>query len=334
MVSKEERRREMERRARENYDTRNDSGGFGGKRAIDLSKIGGYTKDLFYRPKEGVNRIDIIPYVVKTDKHPKKVKVGYTDYLLDVFVHRRVGPSESTFLCLSKQFGKACPICEEWAEQKKNPDASEDVLNAMRSKRRCWYNVINVDLPEREQKIQIFEEAQYLFEKEVLEKAGIKRDGFVPFWDQDAGYTIIFRASMKKSDKGQFLEYRIDDFEKRRPISDALVEKAYSLDELLIIPSYDEVRKAHYGEDEDEENAKESDESPRSIYDDSKIPASEPERDERSERRREREARKSASKCPHGYNFGVDNDEHKECSECSKSVWSECADEHDRIEKR
>jgi hypothetical protein len=377
-ISREEQRRAAQERARQNYEHRNE-GGFAGKRVIDLSKIGGYKKDLFYRPKDGTNHIDIIPYVVKSDKHPQKIKPGYTDYLLDVWVHRRVGPSESQFLCLKKMYGKACPICEELEELKKDPDVDESIINGMRPKRRCWYNVINLDLPERDQQIQIFEEAHYLFEKEVLEKAGVKKDNFVVFWDIEDGKSISFRATQKKSAKGNYFEYRIDDFEDRPKYKESIYKETFALDDLLVIPQYEDVKRSHNGiaddDASDQEEKHETRHESRRVRDEESEPEPKresrrvreeepeskresrhddddddqpsrresrrvkddepPKRESRRVREEEPEPKKSkGNPCPEGYDFGHDNDKFKECSECDKDTWNECADEADRLEKR
>ena len=96
----------------ESYNSRNS----GGKRAgvIDWKKLDGDVK--FFTPKEGRNRINIIPYVIKTKNHPlvrsKSAEVGDLDYVLDVYTHRGVGPTESTVLCLKETYEKPCPVCE------------------------------------------------------------------------------------------------------------------------------------------------------------------------------------------------------------------------------
>ena len=390
-VSREEQRKAAAERGRQNYESRNE-GGFSGKRVIDLKKIGGFKKDLFFRPKDGTNRIDIIPYVIKTDRHPQKVKEGYTDYLLDLWVHRRVGPSESQFVCIKKMFGKACPICEELDELRKDPNVDDEEINALRPKRRVWYNVINLDVPERDQQIQIFEEAHFLFEKEVLEKAGASKGGFIPFWDIEEGRTIVFRASQKKSKKGNFYEYRIDEFEERPKYKESIYKETFSFDDIYVIPTYEEVRNAFHGVTDDEEEDEKSHKSSRKEQDEEEKPSHRSKREndddeerparssrrekdrneeeeekpsrresrrskddddekpsrrqkdddedkpKRSSRRDEEEeeepkSKKSSSKCPEGYEFGVDNDQHKECQDCDKDTWNACADEADRIEK-
>lgn len=264
MISKEERRKAARERLKKNYDER-DTGGFTGKTVIDFDKIGGYRKELIYRPKEGNNSIDIIPYIVKTKNHPQKIKKGYPDYILDLWVHRGVGPSNSQFICLQRVFGQACPICEEREEIRKNPDADENEIKQLYPKRRCWYNVVDMEKSEKEQEIQIFEESHFLFEKELLEEAANGEDGFEPFFDIEDGSTIEFRCREESSPMGKYFKYKRIDFAERDPYDEEIYEDAYSLDEIMHIPTYDEVRNTFYGVDpvdDDEEDGEEEEEKP------------------------------------------------------------------------
>ena len=91
-------------------------GSMGGKVGVmDWKKVDGEVQ--FFNPVEGRNRINIIPYVIKSKNHPLVKKgefeIGDKDYVMDVYVHRGVGPSEASVLCLKNTYGKPCPICEQ-----------------------------------------------------------------------------------------------------------------------------------------------------------------------------------------------------------------------------
>lgn len=334
-LSKEERLQRDVERGKQLYNSK-DEGGFSGKQLLNLSLIGGYKKELFYKPKEGVNRIDIIPYRIKTDRHPQKLEKGTTDHILDVWVHRYVGPSKSTYLCLAKMFGKACPICEEIEEEMKVSTLSKedrDALNKKRAKRRCWYNVIDLTLPEREQKVQIFEESHYLFEKEIIAKAGASKDGFVAYWNLDYGKSVEFRVTIKNSSFGKSNEYRIDEFIKRAPYDERILEETYSFDEIYHIPTYDEVRAGFHGlendsDDEPEESHGETESA--SSYRKREEPTEEEQEPPRRRRREwdddEPEQKKDDMECPKGLRFGIDCDEDKVCRHCPTEIWNKCAD--------
>jgi hypothetical protein len=346
-LSREEQKKIARERLEKNYNERNSSGGFSGTRAIDLSKIGGFRKNLFYRPKDGTNHIDILPYLIKTDNHPQKMKKGEPDYILDIWVHRRVGSSEGTYLCLQKMFGKPCPICEERMELKKDPTADEDYLKSLDPKRRVFYNVVNLDLSEREQEVQIFEESHFLFEKELLEESGSSGE-LQLFWDLEEGSTISFRATEEKSSKGKFFRYKSFRFEKRPPYKDNVYNNTIALDDLLIIPTYEEVRNAHLSVDTDEGDAADSKETKK----EEDVPVSksvsglrgmrsEEAKDDAPKRTslRDEEAKpepreeKNDGKCPSGHKFGVDVEEFKECHRCNEDIWTACSKEKRRLSK-
>ena len=349
-LSREEQKKIARERLEKNYNERNTGGGFSGARAIDLSKIGGFRKNLFYRPKDGNNHIDILPYLIKTDHHPQKMKKGEPDYVLDIWVHRKVGSSEGTYLCLKKMYGKPCPICEEKEELKNDPTADEDYLKSLEPKRRCWYNVVNLDLPEREQEVQIFEESHFLFEKELLEETGSSGE-LQLFWDLEEGSTIAFRATEEKTKKGKFFRYKSFKFEKRAPYKENVYSNTFALDDLLVIPTYEEVRNAHLSvtdEASDDADSKDNKEEHREekqsvsglrgMRSEEKVedsPRRSSLRDEIPERESPREASKEAdTRCPHGHRFGIDVEEYKECHACNEDIWTACTREKRKMGNR
>ena len=329
-LSKEEQLKRDQQRGQQLYNSK-DEGGFSGKQVLNLATIGGYKKELFYKPKEGVNRIDIVPYRVKTDKHPQGIERGGTDHILDLWVHRYVGPSKSTYVCLAKMFGKACPICEELDEELKDTTMSKedrDSLNKKRAKRRCWYNVIDLTVPEKDQKVQIFEESHYLFEKEIIAKAGASKDGFVAYWNIDFGKSVEFRVTKKGTSNGSYNEYRIDEFVKRQPYDERILDESYSFDELYHVPTYEEVRSGFHGIDLDDDEPR--NEEPRSSAQSYRKEESEPEESPRR-RRREwdddvKEEQQEDTQCPEGLRFGIDCDEKPACRRCPQEIWDKCAE--------
>lgn len=356
-LTREQRLEAARARTQQNIDNKN-SFGVSGKQPIDWDKVGGWKKERMYKPKAGMNHIDFIPYVVSTDKHPQRIKKGYPDYILDLFVHRFVGASKSTFVCLEKMYGKPCPICEHRESLRNDPDVTDDDIKKLYPKRRCWYNVINLDLPEKEQEVQIFEESHFLFEAKFLDVINVKNE--FSFWDIEEGKSIEFMATEKKSPQGSHMDYSQFFFEKRPPYNESVYDEAYKLDELLYIPTYDEVKAAFLGLDEEElsdSTPQEDRPSRRREHESEEAPAQsrrrresvpeednpfkenlpetfdQPETSRRRERSRE-ETPKEENKCPFGHRFGHDNEKFAaegHCTQCDQKIWNECADEHDRI---
>ena len=349
-MSREERIKQAEERAKKSYETK-DQGGFSGKQLLDLSEFGGYKKDMFYRPVKGTNHIDIIPYIVSTDKHPEGLKKGEQDYKVDVWVHRFVGASKSTFLCLQKMYGKPCPICEAAEALRRDPDADENQVKALYPKRRCYYNVINLDSKNKDQPVQIFEESHYLFERKLITQVGNKNE--YAFFDIEEGKSIEFEAEEKTSPVGKSFEYGQFYFEKRPKYTEAIFKEAYPLDKMIHIPTYDEVRNTFLSIDVDEEEEapartrtreSEPEEAPRSRRrepepEENPFQENLPEGfdEEKPRRTRSREVEpEEENKCPFNHRFGYDNEKfakEKHCTACDEKIWDECAVLHDKLLK-
>ena len=247
-ISKEERRKALQERTNKNV--QNSGKSEFGARYLSTT---GYDEVKWFKPQSKVkNCIDILPYVITTKNHPQGMKIGYEDYLLDLFVHKNVGPRDDSFICLSKNFGKPCPICEEMARLSK--EGKDDEAKAIKPSRRAVYNVIDLNNPD--EGIQLFDVSHWLFEKELTEELkGCYTDGEIPiFSDLEEGMSIKFRGSDKVFKGNKYLEYKTFSFEDRdEDYDDKILDEVYPLDAMLVIPTYEEVYASFYGEDADEE---------------------------------------------------------------------------------
>ena len=302
----------LKKRTKENHKNRN-KGGITGKKAVDIPD------DLRFKPEEGKNKIDIIPYVVATDHHPQRdegYKKGEIDYVLDYFEHSYVGATGDSFLCLKKTFGLPCPICEEQQRMRASGKYDKEDIKELNPSRRVLYNVI--DKNDEDKGIQLFPVSHFLFEKELLEEAEAAEDEIIIFADIEDGRTIFFRAVEDDSMDSSFLRYKSFKFyERDEELDENLIEQAISLDELLIIPTYEEVKTAFESNSNDkmEDDEAEDDE----VEDDEveEIPV------------KKRRQRKKENECPYGHKFGVDIDREKDCKKCDEEVWQKCAEENE-----
>lgn len=302
----------------------NGSGGFSSSRALSFGE------DVkFFKPVEGRNKISIIPYEIKTANHPLVAKgsleVGDSDFKLDIWEHRGLGSDGmDSCVCLKKNYNKPCPICEEYERLKKEEDENAD---SFKPKRREYYNVLNKD-----GELQVFATSHYLFGKELIEEARDDEEGgFVDFADVDDGKAVKFRASKKSIGSGtEFLEFKSFSFEDRdEPIPASVLNKVQSLDALINVPTYDELKKLLSGQsDESEEEDDEDDEPPFST---SKSNDSEEKPPVRAGKKRvatEEEdddpapVKSKKSQCPFGHAFGTDCDSCEDCDNCD--VWEQC----------
>ncbi len=286
----------------------------------------------FFSPIEGRNRINIIPYIIKTKNHPLvkrgEFEIGDKDYVMDVFVHRGVGPSEASVLCLKSTYGKPCPICEQSAILRKQ--GKEEEAGALKASRRVFYNIQDMKEPD---KLKVFETSHYLFEKELIDEARDDEEGgFIDFADPIDGKEIKFRVSDVQKGSIKYKEFKSFSFEDRDdPISDELLESAISFDEIMNVPTYEEVEKILFGQDDDEDkpaknSSKEYDDEDDDDSDDEEESPKKPAKQTDEDDDEPEPPKKSCGKCPFGHCFGKDDDKYDDCDDCD--VWDKCVKEH------
>lgn len=329
-ITKEERKRKLRQRTQRGVNERElKSGGRGS--VLDLSKAKGKVIQYKMEAEKGKKRIiDIIPFIISQSWYkdlraksgnPTEVEPGYLDYKLEVPVHRNVGTDNKTFVCRQLAFGKKCPLCEElYAEwDKEESKQSEKKIDALKSSWRNFYNVYDYDGQSRE--IELWEDQSYeLFEKYLLEAMDSNDEGLITFSDLDDGRTIEYKTREKKLGRNIFHETHSISFLKRDKYEEDILEKTHPLDAMLIIPSYEEVAKAHLGLDNDETQQPETSEpeaeqpvrrKPR------QIDRSEPEEGKQ-------DTDDSFPECPAGGNFGTDCNQLKDCEKCDEDLFKAC----------
>jgi len=193
-----------------------------------------------WNAKDGNHLIDIIPYLAGSQD--PKLNEGDRSYMVDVYVHQKVGTNEDSILCPSSNYrGTKCPICEYHAKMQQSKQFTDDELKALKPKRRVLYNIICYDNPEQEAKgVQVWEASYHLTENEILGIARNRRGGgHVAFADPDDGKSIDFY----REGTGAATRYKGYMFVDREGavISDDDLDSAYCLDELLDIKGYDEI---------------------------------------------------------------------------------------------
>ena len=294
----------------------------------------------FFSPIEGRNRINIVPYEIKTKNHPLvkrgEFEIGDKDYVMDIFVHRGVGPSEASVLCLKSTYGKPCPICEQSAILRKQ--GKEKEAGDLKASRRVFYNIQDMKEPD---KLKVFETSHYLFEKELIDEARDDEEGgFVDFADPIDGKEIKFRASDVQKGSIKYKEFKSFSFEDRDdPISDELLESAISFDEIMNVPTYEEVEKILFGQDEDDEDEESEKPAKKSKYDDdeededeeSEKPAKKSKYDD-DEEDDDRPAKKSSKK--YDEDEGDDEPEEKSAKKSSKNRDEEESEDDEESPKK
>lgn len=283
----------------------------------------------FYKADEGEHNLLIIPYVIKTKKHPDvakgKAKIGNDDYVLIVDIHRNVGPEDKEVICLERNFNKPCPLCEEGGETAK-------------TSKRAVYNVINADRPEKG--LYVLSVSDWLFQKELEEELKVASRGeeYLPFVDPEEGYIISFRGSKEYGGGMNYIKFKSFKFIKRDKELDKYYEKekweehSLSLDEYMIIHSYEEIKNILENKEYDDEN-----EDDRNEEIDNERDGVEQRRRERREKREEKNEKENDDECPYNYRFGMDTDTKDECDDnkkCPREKWKACDTKWKELNKK
>jgi len=307
----------LRKRVKISHSTKDQGGG--GSRVINWKDVDGEVQ--FYQPSVGKNAINIIPFEIKSKNHPLvkqgQMEIGDLDYCLDIFVHRNVGPSESSVICLKKTYGKACPICEEAEKMKKSGKEKEAV--SLTARRRVFYNIEDLRKPG---KLQVFEVSHYLFEKELVDEARNDEDGednFVDFADPETGSVVRFRCTKESKGGYEFNEFKSFSFTERDdPIDDDLLSTAISFDEYLNIPNYEQIQAILFGADEDDDDDEEKPRKKHPVKKSSKDTdedEDEEEDDDEADDEEEEPVKKSVKKSSVTKKKTVDDDEDEENEE-------------------
>lgn len=288
----------------------------------------------FYKAEEnGKNKINIIPYEIKSKNHPLvkagKAKVGELAYNLDVWVHKAIGPSKKSVVCPKKTYGTGiCPICDQAQvyyeqEQKKEYDNTK-------AKRRVLYNVEDVNKPE--EGFLVFNTAHVYFEKKIIEVAKEESEGgpILPFADIDKGKVIKFRGCTPEMGKVPYEFESITFIDREVRLKDAMIDKTVSFDEWIVMYTTDELTKILFGADDDDEE-EEEDSVPSKSQERVAKPKDDAADDEDELPSKPRASKDNdddapvANKCPSGYVWHKDNDEQPGCSKCDPAIWRKCA---------
>jgi len=290
----------------------------------------------FWKPGPGQHIFDILPYIAGS-KNPRRKK-GKAAYVVDIFAHRGVGPNEDQYLCLAKSYNEPCPICEYRGERSKESDATEDELKALKPSRRVIYAIWDGD--DQKKGVQLYEVAHWFMENPIQSivkkpKRGGGLSEAIDFPHPDIGKSIAFEIKAV----GKNRDYTGHQFVDRdEPIPDEILEAVPVVDELLHVPSYDEVHAAFFGASAHEveeiaESVKEEEPEDEPEVEEEEIPEVEEEEEKVPEPKKELKPKLQVKEevlvleCPfteYGATFGAKDsyDAYQECGTCD--IKEEC----------
>jgi len=215
----------------------------------------------YWNVEEKRNYFDIIPYTA--GRFDPDCEEGEQTYVFQPFIHKNVGPDKADVICLKKTYKKACPICELVAEKLDEGIDWNDIDFKVQKNPRAIYNVIvRNDSKTEKEGIQILHASSFTMEQplqELAEGKDVDEDGNISietvYFDEEVGKTISFKRTGKGLDT-RYLAHKLED--RDYVIEQKVMDKAHCLDELVIIPTYDEARAILLGE-EDEDKSKRGD---------------------------------------------------------------------------
>ena len=337
-ITAEMRREALRKRTKKGVNERGQKG-LGRKSVLDFSKAG-ERKIVKYEIKSGkdVNYIDILPFEI-TQPWYKDLRsnsgsilgadseVGFLDYKLEIPVHKNVGEGNDVFLCLRLAFGKKCPICEEMYAEWDKDDVDQDAkkIQALKPSWRCFYNVYDYD--GEGTAVMLWEDfSYYLFEEALQEAIETEDEGIATFSDLEQGASVEFKGREKKIGKNSFVEAHSISFKEREAYGEEILKETFPLDAMLVIPTYEQVAKAHLGMDDDEGEEETPSES-----------QTEPASSGRTRGKKAEEETPDESppwnECSAGLDFGVSYNASPECESCDEDTFQACAAKQKELKK-
>lgn len=207
--------------------------------------------------KEGVARLEVIPYTVPEGANNPYAETGDLHFERTYWAHRGIGPEGGSYICSAKTASKKCPICEHRAQLAKDPDADEDLVKDLAPRERQLWNIFDHD--NADDGVQVWDVSYHLFGKmlDARIKNADEDDGYEYFADPEDGMTLKVGFAEKSFAGNTFYETATIDFKKRSQELDAdIIKKANVLDSLLVLKDYDELKKIYLQTDDDDEKPK------------------------------------------------------------------------------
>jgi len=217
-----------------------------------------------FKPKTGTMLIDILPYTVG-EGNPN-ADPGQRYWTRIYYAHRGIGPNQETVICPRKTANKPCPICEHRLKlMKKGDDEDEEMIKDLAPKERQLVNLINLKEPDKG--VQLWDVSTFLFGNALA--AGLRNadedDDWDNFFHLEGGSSLKVGFSEESFGGRSFAKAEVVYFKPRKEDYDEeILESVLCLDELVVAPKYDTLKKlfleAAEPDEEDEETTDHDDE--------------------------------------------------------------------------
>uniref|UniRef100_A0A6M3XWI8 Uncharacterized protein n=1 Tax=viral metagenome TaxID=1070528 RepID=A0A6M3XWI8_9ZZZZ len=315
---------DVKKRADQSYDNK-DRGGWRNILKPNVDELVGYELPV-YRPGKGDHIIDFLSWEAG-DLDPATAPGSWT-HVVDVWVHTRIGSNNDSFVCLDKNYGKPCGICQE-REALRQEGAEDEEIKALVPKRQSVFLIW--DRKDESKGVQIWAGISHHFvEKLVQNIAKDPRTGEKIYYmaaGAKEGRSVAFHVGSKKVPGiGEVPDYGGYQFVMRDEDTPdwvyEQVEQIGPVDQLLDVPTYEETLRA-VGQGPMESNPGDDDipsaaaRPPlRSVKQEEKEEEEDmPKGWDSGEMETEEEA-KAEGECPFGGTFQEDFDNYEECDDC------------------
>ena len=352
------------------------------KQSEETGKQSLFTSNRYYKVPDGMeawrpkadkkgskackHSVDIIPF--QAGKHyPTRnsysIQEGDYHYVLDIKVHRNVGPENIWVVCPLANYNEPCPICEHAKELYANSTSEAETKKISQEKypkRRNIFNVVVYDNDEEEQKgVQIWEDAHFFVGKNLEEEANKNEDGdgLILFYMPDSdGRRVNFEIHQKTEKE---IEYTMFFFKKRNyEIDQDILDQAVCLDDLIAdnLLSYQELydlywqnegktepkKRKEKKSEEDEEEETTTKRGRKATSDEDDEQEEETKTTKRSRRSiktetvEEEEEETNTNPCNFGHEFGKDHIKKshlKDCEKCEEEDFYACEKELKRLKQ-
>jgi len=208
--------------------------------AYDKSQIG--RTSFFYVQTQVLERLGITAFKSQMNDNfirimpPKDPKMFWAR---EVYIHSEIGANRATFLCMNKMFGKPCPVCE-YVEQLKTQNLNPEAIKPLYARKRFLMFVYDVRDDSTIAKGLRWYDAPGKLVSEIILKSKDKRTkAVVDVCDPLEGRDIEFVR------KGQGLktDYAGIDLKITETVPADWYENVPTFDEVLIIPTYEQVQR-------------------------------------------------------------------------------------------
>lgn len=196
----------------------------------------------WWKPKVGVNRIDVIPFVA--GKGNPFADEGYEHWERQYYRHYVPGfdGQSRPYACLGN-WKEPCPICQYL--QRLDKERDKDVIQSMKGKLQVLMNVVDLDGREPD-KVCVWEAVYYNRQKgfgEQLITALRAQPKYKNFSDLQKGFTLILTAVEEQGGRGKYVcVTRIDFAERGKQYPDDFIERAACLDDCLVRHTYADLK--------------------------------------------------------------------------------------------